>query len=90
MGESMGGVFKNIIGGFTSMLTPIGLATAAISGLIAMGVNLFKKLTLSSEEYLAYLNHSQEQNQKRLDKVNQQETDDRGYFERLKQLNQTE
>ena len=90
MGDSLGGVFKNIIGGFSSMLSPIGLATAAIAGLITLGVNLYKKLTLSHEEYIDYLNHSREQSQKRLDNVNKQENEDRGYFERLKQLNQTE
>lgn len=90
MGDSLGGVFKNIVGGFSSMLSPIGLATAAIAGLITTGINMYKKLTLSSQEYIDYLNHSSQQSQKKLDKVNKQEDEDRGYFERLKQLNQTE
>lgn len=90
VGDSLGGVFKNIVGGFTSMLSPIGLATAAIGGLITMGVNLYKKLTLSNEEYIDYLNHSMQNSKERLSKVENQDKTDTGYFERLKQLNQTE
>lgn len=90
VGDSLGGVFKNIIGGFTSMLTPIGLATAAIGGLITMGVNLYKKLTLSHEEYIDYLNYQQQNSQKRFGKIENKEKTDNGYFQRLKELNQVE
>lgn len=90
LGDSLGGVFKNLIGGFSSLLSPIGLATAAIGGLITMGINLYKKLTLSHDEYIDHLNYKSQNSQKKLTKVETQQKTANGYFQRLKQLNRIE
>lgn len=87
MGDTLGGTLSKIAGGFTSLLSPIGLATAAIGGLIAFSVDMYKKLTLSHEEYIEYLNHSLQNSKNKFSNIENQEKTDNGYFERLKQLN---
>ncbi|MBR4315482.1 MAG: hypothetical protein IKP65_00730 [Alphaproteobacteria bacterium] len=49
MGDSLGGMFGKIAGGFSSLLSPVGLLTAGIGLAITASVNLYKKLTLSHE-----------------------------------------
>lgn len=90
MGDSLGGTFGKIAGGFSSLLSPIGLLTAGIGLVITAGINMYKKLTLSHEEYIDYLKHSMQESQSKLEKVNKQENTDRGYFDRLKELNKAE
>lgn len=87
VGDSISGTLGKIAGGFTSLLSPIGLATAAIGGLIAFSVDMYKKLTLSHEEYIEYLNHSLQNSKNKFSNIENQEKTDNGYFERLKQLN---
>lgn len=87
MGDTLGGTLGKIAGGFTSMLSPIGLATAAIGGLIAFSVDLYKKLTLSHEEYIEYLNHTLQNSKNKFSDIDKQGQTDNGYFQRLKQLN---
>ena len=90
MGDSLGGMFGKIASGFTSLLSPIGLATAAIGGLITWGINMYQKLTLSHEEYIDNLNYQQQNSNKRFSKIENKEKTDNGYFQRLKELNQVE
>lgn len=90
IGDSLGGVFGKITGGISSLLSPIGLATAALGGLITLGINMYKKLTLSHDEYIDYLNYKSQNSQKRLTKVETQQKTANGYFQRLKQLNRIE
>ena len=90
MGDSLGGMFGKIAGGFSSLLSPVGLLTAGIGLAITASVNLYKKLTLSHEQYIAYLEHTMQRSQAKLSNVDKQEQTDNGYFERLKELNQAQ
>ena len=66
----------------------IAVATAAI-GLLAKGaMALWDKMTLSAEEAIAKAKKLREISQKRLDTAFKNETDSKGYIDRLKQLNQ--
>jgi hypothetical protein len=45
LGGKMGGVFKNATEALSGMLNPIGLITAGITALVALGVKMWDKFT---------------------------------------------
>lgn len=90
LGSKLGGAAKNIIEAFTGLLSPIGLATAAISALGTLAVKVWDMMTVSAEEYAMKASNAVEKAKKNLEETFKQKETDSGYLERLKELSQAE
>ena len=69
---------------------PLAVLVAAFGALLAVGVQVWDKLTLSSEEYMAKLSSIAEKADKAKEKLTAQQSDDSGYMERLLELSKME
>ena len=84
--EAGGAFWKlgNIIGAVTS--GPVMALTAAIGGLVAFGVQVWDKMTLSAEEYAAKLDRAAAAADKHRAAVEKQVSEDQTYMDRLGEL----
>ena len=69
---------------------PMAAAIAAITVLVAVGVKLWDKLTLSAEEYAKKASFEFEQAQKKFNDLINTQKEDSGYLDRLKEISQEE
>ena len=69
---------------------PMAAAIAAITALVAVGVKLWDKLTLSAEEYAKKASFEFEQAQKKFNDLINTQKEDSGYLDRLKEISQEE
>ena len=69
---------------------PMSAAIAAITALVAIGVKLWDKLTLSAEEYAKKASFEFEQAQKKFNDLTNAQKEDSGYLDRLKEISQEE
>ena len=69
---------------------PMSAAIAAITALVAVGVKLWDKLTLSAEEYAKKASFEFEQAQKKFNDLINTQKEDSGYLDRLKEISQEE
>ena len=69
---------------------PMAAAIAAITALVAIGVKLWDKLTLSAEEYAKKASFEFEQAQKKFNDLINAQKEDSGYLDRLKEISQEE
>lgn len=69
---------------------PMSAAIAAITALVAVGVKLWDKLTMSAEEYAQKASFEFEQAQKKFSDLTNEQKEDTGYLDRLKQISQEE
>ena len=69
---------------------PMSAAIAAITVLVAVGVKLWDKLTLSAEEYAKKASFEFEQAQKKFNDLINAQKEDSGYLDRLKEISQEE
>ena len=69
---------------------PMAMAIAAITALVAVGVKLWDKLTLSAEEYAKKASFEFEQAQKKFNDLINTQKEDSGYLDRLKEISQEE
>ena len=69
---------------------PMAAAIAAITALVAVGVKLWDKLTLSAEEYAKKASFEFEQAQKKFNDLTNEQKEDSGYLDRLKEISQEE
>ena len=69
---------------------PMAAAIAAITALVAIGVKLWDKLTLSAEEYAKKASFEFEQAQKKFNDLTNAQKEDSGYLDRLKEISQEE
>ena len=69
---------------------PMAAAIAAITALVAVGVKLWDKLTLSAEEYAKKASFEFEQAQKKFNDLTNAQKEDSGYLDRLKEISQEE
>ena len=69
---------------------PMAMAIAAITALVAVGVKLWDKLTLSAEEYAKKASFEFEQAQKKFNDLTNAQKEDSGYLDRLKEISQEE
>lgn len=90
LGSKLGGAAKNIIEAFTGLLSPIGLATAAIAALGTLAVKVWDMMTVSAEEYAMKASNAVEKANKNLEETFKQQEADSSYLERLKELSQAE
>lgn len=90
LGSKLGGAAKNIIEAFTGLLSPIGLATAAIAALGTLAVKVWDIMTVSAEEYAMKASNAVDKANKNLEETFKQQEADSGYLERLKELSQAE
>ena len=90
LGSKLGGAAKNIIEAFTGLLSPIGLATAAIAALGTLAVKVWDIMTVSAEEYAMKASNAVEKANKNLEETFKQQEADSSYLERLKELSQAE
>lgn len=87
LGSSIGsqfGALGNIISGLTA--GPIALFTTAIGAAIAIGVQLWDKLTMSAEEYAAEMERVARESEKAHQNMVKQMDEDSGYMDRLAEL----
>ena len=68
----------------------MAMAIAAITALVAVGVKLWDKLTLSAEEYAKKASFEFEQAQKKFNDLTNAQKEDSGYLDRLKEISQEE
>ena len=78
------GQLGGIIGAIAS--GPVMALTAAIGGLVALGVQVWDKMTLSAEEYAAKLDRAAAAADKHREAVEKQTTEDQTYMDRLAEL----
>lgn len=90
LGSKLGGAAKNIIEAFTGLLSPIGLATAAIAALGTLAVKVWDIMTVSAEEYAMKASNAVDKANKNLEETFKQQEADSSYLERLKELSQAE
>ena len=90
LGSKLGGAAKNIIEAFTGLLSPIGLATAAIAALGTLAVKVWDMMTVSAEEYAMKASNAVNKANKNLEETFKQQEVDSSYLERLKELSQAE
>ena len=69
---------------------PIAIAIAAVTALVAVGIKLWDKLTLSAEEYAKKASFEFEQAQKKFNDLTNAQKEDSGYLDRLKEISQEE
>ena len=69
---------------------PMSAAIAAITALVAIGVKLWDKLTLSAEEYAKKASFEFEQAQKKFNDLINTQKEDSDYLDRLKEISQEE
>ena len=69
---------------------PMAAAIAAITALVAVGVKLWDKLTLSAEEYAKKASFEFEQAHKKFNDLINTQKEDSGYLDRLKEISQEE
>ena len=69
---------------------PMAMAIAAITALVAVGVKLWDKLTLSAEEYAKKASFEFEQAQKKFNDLTNAQKEGSGYLDRLKEISQEE
>ena len=69
---------------------PMAAAIAAITALVAVGVKLWDKLTLSAEEYAKKASFEFEQAQKKFNDLTNEQKEDNVYLDRLKEISQEE
>ena len=69
---------------------PMAAAIAAITALVAVGVKLWDKLTLSAEEYAKKASFEFEQAQKKFNDLTNAQKEDSVYLDRLKEISQEE
>ena len=69
---------------------PMAAAIAAITVLVAVGVKLWDKLTLSAEEYAKKASFEFEQAHKKFNDLINTQKEDSGYLDRLKEISQEE
>lgn len=87
LGSSIGsqfGALGNIISGITA--GPIALFTTAIGAAVAIGVQLWDKLTMSAEEYAAKMERIARESEKAHQNMVKQMDEDAGYMDRLAEL----
>lgn len=87
LGSSIGsqfGALGNIISGLTA--GPIALFSAAIGAAVAIGVQLWDKLTMSAEEYAAEMERVARESEKAHQNMMKQMDEDSGYMDRLAEL----
>lgn len=90
LGGKMGGVFKNATEALSGMLSPIGLITAGITALVALGVKMWDKFTQSAEQYSQKVAIGAERAKQEQDQLNKSQAQDKGYLKRLQQLARAE
>lgn len=90
LGGKMGGVFKNATEALTGMLSPIGLITAGITALVALGVKMWDKFTQSAEQYSQKVAIGAERAKKQQQDLNKAQAQDKGYLKRLQDLAKAE
>lgn len=86
----VGGVFGKIAGGLSAITSPIGLATAALTGFAALAVKYFKSFTMTSEQYARYMDTLRDKSKQNIEEQDEKQKTATSYFERLKQLNTLE
>ena len=78
------GKLGNIIGAIAS--GPVVALTAALGALVALGADLWDRMTLSAEEYAKKLDLAAQAAEKNRAAVEQQSAEDAGYMDRLREL----
>lgn len=69
---------------------PVALLTAALGALVAIGVEIWDKLTVSAEEYAAKLDATAKIQEKQLATLEKEQAAEDKYMERLKELSEKE
>lgn len=87
LGSELGGSF-GALGRVISAVAsgPVMALTAAIGGLVALGVEIWDKMTLSAEEYAAKLDRAAQAADKHREAVEKQTAEDQTYMDRLAEL----
>lgn len=91
MGSQAGGSFGklgSIIGAVAS--GPVVALTAALGALVAVGVDIWDRMTLSAEEYGKKIELAADAAEKHRAAVEKQTSEDAGYIERLQELSKIE
>lgn len=96
--DSVSGAFGGVSTGLSGIagdivnlvINPLSGAIAAVGALVAAGVTVWQKLTLSAEEYAEKTRFAADQAKSKLDDVFKGVEADSGYFERLQELNRLE
>ena len=86
-GSAAGGAFGkvgSVISSFTA--GPVAALTAAFGTLVAVGVSIWDRMTLSAEEYAAKVEMVAARADKSRAKLEQQHSEDAGYMDRLQEL----
>lgn len=83
----LSGIAGDLVNVFTNWQTA---AIAAFGVILAAGVALWDKLTLSAEEYAKKATIAAEKAKKKYDDLFSEQAQDQGYFDRLKELNDRE
>ena len=90
LGQASTGI-SGLAGDLISLVkNPMAAAIAAITALVAVGVKLWDKLTLSAEEYAKKASFEFEQAQKKFNDLTNAQKEDSGYLDRLKEISQEE
>lgn len=69
---------------------PVALLTAAIGALVAVGISVWDKMTVSAEEYATKLDATAKIQQKQLETLEKEQAAEDKYMERLKELSEKE
>ena len=83
----LSGIAGDLVSVFTNWKTA---AIVAIGAVVAAGVALWDRLTLSAEEYAKKASIAAEKAKKEYDDLFSEQKQDQGYFDRLKELNTRE
>ena len=90
LGQASTGI-SGLAGDLISLVkNPMAAAIAAITALVAVGIKLWDKLTLSAEEYAKKASFEFEQAQKKFNDLTNAQKEDSGYLDRLKEISQEE
>lgn len=89
-GGKVGGVLKNLTGGIAGMMSPIGMVTAGITGIIALVVKWYETAQAKIQALIHSSEYFVQQAKDKTAKLGKEQETDQGYMQRLVQINQYE
>jgi hypothetical protein len=89
-GGKAGGIMKNLTESITGILSPIGLVSAAITGVIALVVSMYEKAKEKMQSLIGYSTRMISEAKENQDRIAKEQTKDSGYMERLIEISHYE
>ena len=89
-GSKIGGVMKNLAGGITGLMNPIGLVSAGVAALTTAIVNMYESAKERMQSLIGYSTRMISEAKEKQDRIAKEQTKDSGYMERLIEISHYE